>query len=263
MLDGHGQAVPRGQRGQWNKLGTEWQSHLQGELAPGWRRTSPSRETGNVGDLGDLMGERGARGDRAALTAVNSSWQQLEVVGRSQGMADGTVQSQCQRYLQQQEGRRISDCPVPGLCIWPRPHPRVPSPSIRELSLWLSSTSAMLTRNCRWSRRTSKVRVPSVRSMSCWVSARDMSSLATPLIWRGQSGRPQRTRSWESRPQESPARMGCSDCRLPGPCPAAPAQPQLPQLCPSWPLSPFLAASQWGLLLHRGNKLARLINSHL
>lgn len=34
-------------------------------------------------------------------------------------MADGTVQSQCRRYLQQQEGRRISDHPVPVLCIWP------------------------------------------------------------------------------------------------------------------------------------------------
>lgn len=213
---------------------------------------------------GDLTGERGARRDRARLTVMNSSWQPLEVVGRSRGMADGTVQSQCRRYLQQQEGRRVSDRPVPVLCIWPpTPHHHVPSPSIRELSLWLSSMSGMLTRNCRWSRRTCRVRVPSVRSMSFWVSARDMSSLATPLIWREKSGRPQGVRSRESRPQEGPARMGCSDCRLPAPFPAPPAQPQLPQLCLSWPVSPFLAASQWGLMLHRGNKLAKLINSHL
>lgn len=68
---------------------------------------------------GDLMGERGAHRDRAGLTVVNSFWQQLEVAGRSQGMADGTVQSQCRRYLQQQKGRHISDQPVPVLCVWP------------------------------------------------------------------------------------------------------------------------------------------------
>lgn len=72
----------------------------------------------------------------------------------------------------------------------PWPHHRVPSPSIWELSLSLSSMSGMLTRNCRWSRRMSRVRVPSICSMSCWVSARDMSPLATPLIWREQSKRP-------------------------------------------------------------------------
>lgn len=212
---------------------------------------------------GDLTGDGGAHRDRAGLTVVNSSWQQLKIVGRSQGMADGTVQSRCQRYLQQQEGRHISDHPVPVLCIWPPAPSPCPSPSIRELSLWLSSMSAMLTRNCRWSRRISRVRVPSVCSMSCWVSARDMSLLATPLIWRGQSRRPQGARSQESHPRESPAQMGCSDCRLPSPFPAPPAWPQLPQLRLSWATSPFLAASQWDIILHGGNKLAQLINSHL
>lgn len=78
-LDGHGQAVP--QRGQQSKLGTQWQSHLRGDPAPAdWQRAQQ-----------DLVGD-GAGGDRAGLT-VNSSWQQLEVVGRAHGMAGGTVQS--------------------------------------------------------------------------------------------------------------------------------------------------------------------------
>jgi len=117
-------------------------------------------------------------------------------------------------------------------CVFGRwPCHRVPSPSIRELSLWLSSTSRMLTRNCRWSRRTSRVRVPSVRSMSCWVSARDMSSLATPLIWRGQSGRPQGAGSGES-----PTPTGRSDCR-----PWVPPQPLQPGPAPT-------ASPGWGCI---------------
>lgn len=112
------------------------------------------------------------------------------------------------------------------------PWHHVSSPSIWELSLWLS-TSGMLTRNCRWSRRMSRVRIPSVCSMSCWVSAKDMSWLATPLIWRGRVGGLR-----ESRPQEHCTRMGCSDCHLPGHFPFPPALPSscsfTYSVCCSW-----------------------------
>lgn len=57
-LDGHRQALPSGQQGQRSKLGTKWQSHLQGELAPGWRRTSPSGQAEDT--RGPDGGKRGS-----------------------------------------------------------------------------------------------------------------------------------------------------------------------------------------------------------
>lgn len=41
-------------------------------------------------------------------------------------MADGTVQRQCQRYLQHQEGRRVSDHAVLVLRVWPLALPPCP-----------------------------------------------------------------------------------------------------------------------------------------
>lgn len=69
MLDEHEQAVPSGQWAQQSKLGTKSQSHLQGELALGWRRTSPSSQAGSTGGS-----DGGKHGDSAGLTVVNSSW---------------------------------------------------------------------------------------------------------------------------------------------------------------------------------------------
>lgn len=165
-------------------------------------------------------------------------------------MVDDAAQSRCPRYLQQQEGRCINDHAVPVLCIWPWPHHRVSSPSIRELSLWLS-TSGMLTRNCRWSRRMSRVRIPSVRSMSCWVSAKDMSWLATPLIWRGRVGGLRAPAPGRASPRNTPLGWDALTAILL--VPSQPLQPSPSSRSFTYSVPLFLAASQCDLILCRGN----------